>query len=92
MTTTTPSHLARSAADRTPAEARTTTPADAVTLRRRTIDRILIGFGVVATLAFVIAGGLLTWGSQFSADYVHDELAAQKRHLPHRRRAPGRGS
>lgn len=55
---------------------------DAVTLRRRTIDRILIGFGVIATLAFVIAGGLLTWGASFSNDYVHDELASQNITFP----------
>lgn len=50
---------------------------DVVTLHRRSIDRILIGFGVVATAAFVVAGGLLSWGSGFSADYVHDELSSQ---------------
>ncbi|HEU5148900.1 MAG TPA: hypothetical protein VFU19_00295 [Iamia sp.] len=58
------------------------TPTDAITLRRRTIDRILIGFGVIATLAFLVAGGLLTWGSQFSEDYVHDELSSQNVTFP----------
>jgi phage terminase Nu1 subunit (DNA packaging protein) len=80
MTTTTPTHLARSQAG--PAASTTAAPADAITLRRRTIDRILTGFGIVATLAFVVAGALLTWGSQFSADYVGDELASQNVTFP----------
>ena len=35
-----------------------------VALKRRTIDSVLIGFGVVATAAFVVAGGLLDVGPQ----------------------------
>jgi hypothetical protein len=57
-------------------------PDDAITLRRRTIDRILTGFGVVATLAFLVAGVLLLWGSNFSDDYVHDELSSQNITFP----------
>jgi hypothetical protein len=57
-------------------------PADAIVLRRRTIDRILTGFGVVATVAFLVAGILLMWGSQFSDDYVHDELSSQNITFP----------
>lgn len=53
-----------------------------VVLPRRTIDRVLIGFGIVATVVFVAAGGLLTWGANFSNDYVHDELSAQKVFFP----------
>lgn len=53
-----------------------------VKLPRRTIDRILIGFGAIATLVFVLAGGLLTWGANFSNDYVHDELSSQKIFFP----------
>ncbi len=51
--------------------------ADVVAVRRRTIDKILIGIGVVATGAFVVAGGLLAWGANFSDDYVGDELSSQ---------------
>jgi hypothetical protein len=47
------------------------------TLTRRTVDRILTGFGVVAAVAFAVAGGLLLWGANFSNDYVHKELASQ---------------
>lgn len=53
-----------------------------VALPRRTIDKVLIGFGVVATLVFAAAGGLLTWGANFSDDYVHDELSSQNIFFP----------
>ena len=59
-----------------------TPPPDTVIVRRRTIDRILIGFGIVATAAFAIAGGLLLWGNQFSNDYVSDELSSQNITFP----------
>jgi hypothetical protein len=57
-------------------------PLDTVIVRRRTIDRILIGFGIVATVAFAIAGGLLLWGNQFASDYVGDELSSQNITFP----------
>jgi hypothetical protein len=47
------------------------------TITRRTVDTILTGFGLVATVAFAVAGGLLLWGANFSNDYVHKELASQ---------------
>ena len=53
-----------------------------VALKRRTIDSVLIGFGVVATAALVVAGGLLMWGHNFSSDYVGDELASQNISFP----------
>src|SRR5687768_692689 len=53
-----------------------------VRLPRRTIDRLLIAFGVIAAAVFVVAGGLLTWGANFSNDYVHDELASQNIFFP----------
>jgi len=48
-----------------------------VRVRRRTIDLVLIGFGVVAAIVFAAAGGLLMWGSNFAQAYVHDELSSQ---------------
>ncbi|MGH9276230.1 MAG: hypothetical protein ACRDZU_16420, partial [Acidimicrobiales bacterium] len=60
--------------------AATTTPV--VALKRRTIDSVLIGLGVVAAVVMVAAGGLLTWGANFSNDYVHDELASQNIAFP----------
>lgn len=66
----------------TPTRAVGTQPADTVVVRRRTIDRILIAFGIVATAAFAIAGGLLLWGNQFAGDYVGDELSSQNITFP----------
>jgi len=48
-----------------------------IKLRRRTIDLVLIGMGVIAAIVFAVAGGLLMWGSNFAEDYVHDELSSQ---------------
>jgi hypothetical protein len=53
-----------------------------VALKRRTIDSVLISFGLVAVVVFAVAGGLLTWGHNFSANYVHDELASQNITFP----------
>lgn len=53
-----------------------------VALKRRTIDSVLIGFGAVLTVALLIAGSLLTWGSDFASDYVDDELSSQKITFP----------
>jgi hypothetical protein len=55
---------------------------DVVELHRRTIDHVLIGFGLIAAIVFAAAGGLLTWGHNFSTDYVHDELTSQKIFFP----------
>jgi hypothetical protein len=38
---------------------------------------VLIGFGIVATVAFAVAGALLTWGHNFASDYVSRELGSQ---------------
>jgi hypothetical protein len=53
-----------------------------VRLRRRTVDLVLIGFGVIAAIVFAAAGGLLMWGSNFAEDYVHDELSSQNITFP----------
>jgi len=53
-----------------------------VALKRRTIDSVLIAFGAVLTVALVVAGGLLSWGSSFAADYVDDELTSQNIAFP----------
>ncbi len=53
-----------------------------VALKRRTIDSVLIGFGAVFTVVLLVAGALLTWGSNFAADYVDDELSSQNIAFP----------
>ena len=55
---------------------------DIVRLPRRTIDKLLVGFGLIASIVFAVAGGLLTWGANFSNDYVHDELSSQNVFFP----------
>jgi hypothetical protein len=49
-----------------------------VALKRRTVDSVLIGLGVVVTLVLAVSGALLTWGNNFSEDYVRDELSSQQ--------------
>ena len=53
-----------------------------VAVRRRTIDRVLIALGGVAAIVLAVAGGLLTWGSNFADDYVADELSSQNIFFP----------
>jgi hypothetical protein len=53
-----------------------------VRVRRRTIDKFLIGFGVVAVAVLALAGALLTWGHNFAQDYVGKELRSQQIFFP----------
>jgi hypothetical protein len=53
-----------------------------VALKRRTIDSVLISVGAVVTVAFLVAAALLTWGSNFSKNYVDDELSSQNISFP----------
>ena len=61
----------------------TTTPVDKpIPVTRRRIDHLLIAAGVLAAVVLAVAGGLLTWGSNFAEDYVGDELSAQNIEFP----------
>jgi hypothetical protein len=71
-----------SASTQEPPAATTSPDNDVVEVHRRTIDKVLIGFGLIAAIVFAAAGGLLTWGANFADDYVHDELASQKVFFP----------
>ena len=53
-----------------------------VAVRRRTIDTVLTASGAVFALVLLAAGVLLTWGSNFSEDYVYDELSSQNISFP----------
>ena len=55
---------------------------EVVRLPRRKIDKVLVGFGLIAAIVFAAAGGLLTWGANFANDYVHDELSSQNVFFP----------
>jgi hypothetical protein len=55
---------------------------DRIELHRRTVDKLLIAFGVIAAMVLAAVGGLLTWGSTFAGDYVQDELESQNIFFP----------
>ena len=44
--------------------------------------RIALSLAVACLLVLAIGGGLLTWGGNFAAGMVHDQLAAQKISFP----------
>lgn len=68
------------------------TRADApIPVTRRRIDRVLVMLGIVSTVVLVVAGGLLTWGSNFAEDYVSDELSAQNISFPDADALSGQG-
>lgn len=49
---------------------------------RLKIDKLLVSFGFVATVALVIIGSLVWWGSNFVTQNVKNELSAQKIFFP----------
>jgi len=51
-------------------------------IQRKVIDKVLISFGVVATIALIGLGGLAWWTYSFTSSTVHSELAAQKIYFP----------
>jgi len=50
--------------------------------KRKMIDKVLISFGVVATVVLIGMGGLAWWTYSFTSSNVHSELAAQKIYFP----------
>jgi hypothetical protein len=66
----------------TPSSPQVAPVAPVIALKRRTIDSVLISMGLIAAIVFTVAGGLLTWGHNFSANYVHDELGSQNISFP----------
>jgi hypothetical protein len=60
-----------------PATAQAAVKETPIVVTRRRIDRVLIGMGGLAAVVFASAGGLLTWGNNFSDDYVQRELGSQ---------------
>lgn len=51
---------------------------------RKVIDKVLSGFGLVATAALLAIGGLAWWGYSFATSNVHDQLAGQKIFFPNK--------
>lgn len=50
--------------------------------KRKLIDKVLVSFGLVATVALVIIGGLAWWAYSFTNSNVQSELASQKIFFP----------
>ena len=50
--------------------------------KRKTIDKALTLFGVVASVVLLVIGGLAWWAYSFTTSNVHNELAAQKIYFP----------
>jgi hypothetical protein len=51
-------------------------------MRRRTLDLLASGIGLVLALVLVLAGGLLGWAHNFVNDQVHSQLSSQKIYFP----------
>src|SRR5215469_2685325 len=51
-------------------------------MSRRVFDIIASTGGIVVVVVLLIAGGLLTWGSSFANDNVHNQLAQQQIYFP----------
>jgi hypothetical protein len=47
-------------------------------MRRKTLDALAVGAGLVMTALLLVAGGLLAWGHSFVTNEVHTQLAAEK--------------
>jgi hypothetical protein len=51
-------------------------------MRRRTLDALLTTGGLIVAVVLLVAGGLLTWASNFVNGNVESQLAAQKITMP----------
>ena len=49
---------------------------------RKTMDKLISWTGLVVAVVLLVAGGLLTWASNFVTDNVHSQLADQKITMP----------
>ena len=51
-------------------------------MSRKVFDKLASAGGIVAVVAFLIAGGLLLWGHSFVNSNVHNQLAQQQVYFP----------
>ena len=49
---------------------------------RKTLDKLISWTGLILAVTLLVAGGLLTWASNFVAGNVHDQLSAQHITMP----------
>lgn len=66
-------------------------PPEIIAVNRRLIDGVLIGAGILGVVVLLLAAGLLTWGNQFAADYVGEELSSQNITFPSAESLSGQG-
>ena len=51
-------------------------------MTRKVFDVLASGVGLILVVVLLIAGGLLTWGSSYANDTVHNQLATQQVFFP----------
>jgi len=51
-------------------------------MQRRSLASLLSGIGILLTLTFLFAGGLLAWGANFSNTAVHRQLSHERIYFP----------
>ena len=51
-------------------------------MKRRTFDILVSAGGLLLVAVLAVAGGLLTWGSNYITNQVHNQLAAQQIYFP----------
>jgi hypothetical protein len=51
-------------------------------MKRKTLDIILTSTGALLTVVLIAAGALLLWGSNFTSNQVHNQLAMQDVYFP----------
>jgi hypothetical protein len=55
---------------------------ESTTMKRKTLDLILTAAGGVLVVVLIAAGALLMWGSNFTSNEVHNQLANQQVYFP----------
>ena len=51
-------------------------------MTRKVFDVLASGIGLILVVVLLIAGGLLSWGSSYTNDTVHNQLAMQQVYFP----------
>ena len=51
-------------------------------MNRKTFDKLASALGLMLAILLVVAGGLLTWGANFTSNEVKSQLSAQKITMP----------
>src|ERR1700749_2496910 len=61
---------------------RSSTAKGGIQMRRKSIDAVVSVAGLGLAIILAIAGGLLLWGSTYSHNMIHNQLAAQQIYFP----------